>query len=117
MNLKDGWNASNGNRHFLPQVIIFQHRIFCFGITEHNLQALAQRQEYSAAACQFLPFGAELASPLGSQSYPKPEFIAPQNRHDGMHPDTMIRNFRALLTNTLDAMHRMAIYSGMRKGM
>jgi len=26
-NLKDGWNASNHNLHYLPQVITFQRRI------------------------------------------------------------------------------------------
>jgi hypothetical protein len=35
-----------------------------------------------------------------------------QNRHDGKYPDTMIKNFRALLNNTQDTMHRAAIYSG-----
>jgi hypothetical protein len=39
--------------------------------------------------------------------------MGPQNRSDGKHPDTMIKDFRALLDNTQDATHRMAIYSGM----
>jgi len=42
----------------------------------------------------------------------KPEFLGPQNRHDGKHPDAMIKDFRALLDNTQDATHHMAIYSG-----
>jgi len=41
-NLKDGWNASNHNLNYLPQVITFQHRIRCSEISELNLQALAQ---------------------------------------------------------------------------
>jgi hypothetical protein len=82
-NLKDGWNAFNHNFNYLPQVITFQCRILCFQIRELNLQALAQRQEYSAAACKVLPSGADLAAPLGSQSYAKPEFMGPQNRRDG----------------------------------
>jgi hypothetical protein len=31
-NLKDGWKASNHNRNYLPEVITFQRRIFCFEI-------------------------------------------------------------------------------------
>ena len=42
-NLKDGWNASNHNLNYLPQVITFQRRILCFEVRELNLQALAQR--------------------------------------------------------------------------
>jgi hypothetical protein len=110
--LKDGWNASNRNLNYLPQVITFQRRILCFAIRELNLQALAQRREHSATPCNVLPSGSDLAAPLGSQSYAKPEFIGPQNRGDGKHPDAMIKDFRALLDNTQDATHRMAIYSG-----
>ena len=78
-NLKDGWNASNHNRYYLPQVITFQRRILCFQIRELNLEALAQRRENSAAACNVLPSGADLAAPLSHQSYAKPEFMGPQN--------------------------------------
>jgi len=70
-NLKDGWNASNYNINYLPQVVTFQRRILCFEIRELNLQALAQHQENSAAACNVLPSSADLAAPLGSQSYAK----------------------------------------------
>jgi hypothetical protein len=94
-NLKDGWNASNHNLNYLPQVITFQRRILCFELRELNLQALAQRRETSAAACKVLQSGADLAAPLGSQSYAKPEFVGPQNRRDGKHPVTMIKDFRA----------------------
>jgi hypothetical protein len=114
-NLKNGWNASNHNLNYLPQVITFQCRILGFEIRELNLQALAQRRENSVAACKVLPSGADLAAPLGSQSYPKPEFIGPQNRCDGNHPDAMIKDFRALHNNTQDATHRVAIYSGTRE--
>jgi len=112
INLKDGWNAPNHNLNYLPQVITFLRRMLCFKIRELNLQALAQRRENSAAACTVLPSGADLATPLGSQSYAKPEFMRPQNCRDGKHPDAMIKDFRALLDNTQDAMHRLAIYSG-----
>jgi len=37
--------------------------------------------------------------------------MGPQNHRDGKHPDTMIKDFRALLDNMQDAMHRMAIYN------
>jgi len=114
-NLKDGCNAYNHNLNYLPQVITFQRRILCFEITELNLQALAQRRENSAAACNVLPSGADLAAPLGSQSYAKPKFMGPQNRRDGKHRDAMIKDFRALLDNTQDATHRVAIYSGTRE--
>jgi hypothetical protein len=29
-NLTDGWNASNHNLNYLPQVVTFQRRILCF---------------------------------------------------------------------------------------
>ena len=109
--LKDGWNASNNNLNYLPQVITFQHRILCFEIGKLNLRALAQRRENSAAACKVLPSGADLAATLGSQSFAKPEFMGPQNCRDGQHPDAVIRDFRALRDNTHDTMHRVAIYS------
>jgi len=115
INLKDGWNASNHNLNYLPQVITFQHRILCFEIRELNLQALAQCWEISAAACKVFPSSAVLAAPLSSQSYAKPEFMRPQNRHDGKHPDAMIKDFRELLDNTQDATHRAAIYSATRE--
>jgi len=114
-NLKDGWNASNHNLNYLPQGITFQGRILCFEIRELNLQALAQRRENSAAACKVLPSGPDSAAPLGSQSYAKPEFMMPQNHRDGKHPDAMIKDVRALLDNTQDATHRVAIYSGTRE--
>jgi hypothetical protein len=38
--------------------------------------------------------------------------MGPQNRRDGNNPDSVIKNFRALLDNTQDAMHRVAIYNG-----
>jgi len=108
--LKDGWNASNHNLNYLPQVMTFQCRILCFGIRELNLQALAQRRENSAAPSKVLPSGADLAAPQSPQSYAKPEFMGPQNRRDGMHPDAMIKDFRALLDDTQDETHRAAIY-------
>jgi hypothetical protein len=114
-NLKDGWNASNHNLNYLPHVITFQHLILCFEIRELNLQALAQCRENSAAAWTVLTSGADKAAPLVSQSYVKPECMGPHNRHDGKHPHPMIKDFRALLDNTQDAMRRMAIYSGMQE--
>jgi hypothetical protein len=74
MNLKDGWNASNHNLNYLPQVITFQHHILCFEIRELNLQALAQRWENSAAGWKVFPSGTDLAAPLCYQLYVKPEF-------------------------------------------
>jgi hypothetical protein len=38
--------------------------------------------------------------------------MVPQNCHDGKHPNAMIKDFSALLDNTQDAMHCVAIYSG-----
>ena len=38
--------------------------------------------------------------------------MGPQNRRDGKHSDTMIKDFRALLDNTQDAMHRVTISNG-----
>jgi len=45
----------------------------------------------------------------------KPEFLGPQNRRDGKHPDAMIKDFRALLDNTLDATHLTTIDKGTRE--
>jgi len=114
-NLKDGWNSSNHNRNSLPQVITFQRRILCFEIREPNLQALAQRRENSAATCKVLPSGADLAAPLSSLSYANPEFMGPQNRRDGKHPDAMIKDFRGLLDFRQDATHSVTIYNGARE--
>jgi hypothetical protein len=99
-NLKDGWNASNHNLHYLPQVIPFQRGILCLEIRALNLQALTQRRANSAAACKVLPSSADLAAPQSLQSYAKPEFSELQNRRDGKHPDTIIEDFRAFLANT-----------------
>jgi len=114
-NLKDGWNTSNRNLNNLPQVITFQRRILCFEMRQLNLQALAQCRENSAAACKVVPSGADLAAPMSLKSYAKPDFMGPQNRRDGKHPDAMINDFRALLDNTQDATQRAAIFSGMRE--
>jgi len=108
-NLKDGWNASNHSVNYLPQVITFQHCITCFEIRELNNQALAQHWENSTAASEVLTSSADLAGPVSPQSYAKPEFMGPQNRCDGMHHDAMIKDFRALVDNTQDAMHCVAI--------
>ena len=114
-NLKDGWNASIHNLNYLLQVITFQHRILCLEIRELNLQALVQRRENSTAPCKVLPSGADLAAPMCSQLYATPEFMGPQNCRDGEHPDAMIKDFRALLENTSEATHRVAIHSGARE--
>jgi hypothetical protein len=62
-----------------------------------------------------LPSSADLAAPLGSQSYAKHEFMGPQNRRDGKHSDAMITDFRALLDNLQDTTHCVTIYSGSRE--
>jgi len=108
---KDGWNTSNHNLNYLPQVITFQRRILCFEIRGLNLQALAQRWENSAAACKVLPSGADMAATQSHQSYAEPEFMGPQNRRDGKQPDAMIKDFRGLLDNTQDGTHCAVIYS------
>jgi hypothetical protein len=105
----DGWNTTNHNLNYLPQVITFQGRILCFESRQLNFQAPTQRRENSAAAGKVLHSGADLSAPLRSQPYAKPKLIGPQNRRDGKHPDFMIEDFRALLDNTQDAMHCMAI--------
>jgi len=114
-NLKDGWNASNHNLNYLPQIIIFQRRIQCFEIRKRNLQALAQHRENSAAACKVLSSGADLASPLSPHSYAKPQFMRTQNHRDGKCPDAMKKNFTASLNNVEEATHYAAIFSGMRE--
>jgi hypothetical protein len=110
-NLKDGWKASNHNFNYLPQVITFRCRILRFEIRGLNVQPLAQYWKNSTAACKVLPSSADLAAPQSPQSYTKPEFMGPQNCHDGMPPDATIKDFRALLDNTQDGTHCVAIYS------
>jgi hypothetical protein len=68
-NLHDGWNGTNHNLNYLPQVITFQRPTVCFEIREVNLRTLAHHQENFAAACKDLPSSADLAAPLGSSSY------------------------------------------------
>jgi hypothetical protein len=75
--LKDGWNASNHNLNCLLQGITFQRRILCFEIRELNFPALDQGWENSTAAFKVLSSGADLAAPLGSQSYAKAKFMGP----------------------------------------
>jgi hypothetical protein len=115
MHLKDGWNASNHNLNYLPQVITFQRRILCVKVRELNLQALTPHRENNTAAWKVLPSGADLAAPLSPQSYATPKFMGPQNRLDGKHPGAMIKDFRALLDNRQDSTHNVAIYSGTRE--
>jgi len=86
--------------------------LMCFKIRELNLQALARHWENSAATFKVLPSAADLAAPLSSQSYVKPELIGPQNCHDGKHADGTIKDFRALLDKTQDAMLCVTIYNG-----
>jgi hypothetical protein len=98
--LRDGWNPSNHNRNYLPQVLTFHCRILCFEIRELNLQALSQRWENYLATCKVLPSGTDLAACLGSQSYGKTELMRPQTLLDRMHPDGMIKDLRVLINNT-----------------
>ena len=102
-NLMEGWNASNHNLNHLQQGISFHSRILGFEITELNLQALDQRSENSAAACPVFPSSGDLAPPLSSQCYAKSEYLGPQSRRDGKHPDSMIKDFRAFLQNMQDS--------------
>jgi hypothetical protein len=113
-NLKDGCNASNHNFNYLPQIITTQNRILCDEVSELNLQAFGQLRENSAAPCKALPSSADLAALLTPQSYAKPELMGPQNRRDRKHPDTMIKDFTALLDYMQDATHRVAITCGTR---
>jgi len=68
-NLKDGWNASNHNANYPPPGFTFQHYILSFEIRELYLQALTQHRGSTAASCKVFPSGANLAAPMGSQSY------------------------------------------------
>ena len=112
MNLQGCWNASNHNLNYLRQVITCQRSILWIEIRELNLRALIQRRENTATTCKVIPPGADLAAPLGSQSYAKPKFMGPHNCRDGMSPDAMMKDFRALVDNTQGTTHRVAIYSG-----
>jgi hypothetical protein len=108
-------NAFNQNLRYLPQVIAFQRRILCFEIRELNLKSLAQHQMISANSRKVLSSASDLAAPLSLQSYAKPEFVGPQNSNDEMYPNTMVKDYRALLDNTGNVMHCMVIYRGTRE--
>ena len=108
-NLRDGRNASNHNLNYLPQEITVQGRILFFKMRELNLQTPAQRRKNSTAACNVLHSGSDLAAPVGSQSYARPEFMGPQNRCNGKNHDAMITIFGTFLDNAEDATHHAAI--------
>jgi hypothetical protein len=67
---------------YLLQVITIQRRILGVEIRELNLQAHTQRREIRTATCNLLSSDDDLAAPLSSLSYAKPEFIGHQNCHD-----------------------------------
>jgi hypothetical protein len=71
--------------------------------------------ENHAAVTKVRTSGANLGVPLSSQSYAKPHFTGLHNSHDGMHPDAMLNDFRALVDNTQDTMHHLAIFTGMQE--
>jgi hypothetical protein len=112
MNIKDGWNTPTNNLNNLPKVIRSQLSFLCLDIREINLQTLTECWENSAHACIVLRSGANLAAPLGSQSYAWPQFMGPNNRRDGNHPDAMIKESRALLDHSHNTTHRLAVYIG-----
>jgi hypothetical protein len=109
------WNAFNHILHYLPQVIAFQRRILCFDIRELNLESLTQRQMISATSRKVLSSASDLTVPLSLQPYAKPDFMGPQNSHDEKYPNTMVKDYRALLNNTGDVMHCVVIYRGTRE--
>jgi hypothetical protein len=41
--------------------------------------------------------------------------MGPQKRHDGTHPDAMMKDFRVFLNNTQDITHHVSISSGTRE--
>jgi hypothetical protein len=88
-----------------------QHHSLYIKIRELNLQALEQHVVKRAAPPIVFTSSVELAAPQSSQSYVKHKFMGPQYCHDGQHPDAIIKDFKALLNNTQDAMHRVAIHS------
>jgi hypothetical protein len=109
-NLNDGWNASNHNLGCLLQGLTFLRCIRYFKIRELNLQAIAQCSENGTATCKVLPSGSDLAAHLSFQSYAKAECMGPQNRRNDKPPDTIIKDFEALLDNTQEATHRVTIF-------
>jgi hypothetical protein len=109
MNPKNCWNPFNQNLKCLPQVITFQRPIVYFGARDLNLQALGQHRKNGSGAFNVPLSGTDVPNLLGSQSFAKPIFMGPQDRRDGKHPDSMIKDFRALLNNTQDTTHHVAI--------
>jgi len=90
-----------------------QYCIRSVEIGELNLQAPTHHLENIAAPCNVFASGADLPVFLNTQPYAKPKFMWPQNWHDRKHPDAMINDFRSFLDNTQEAMHPLAMYSGL----
>jgi hypothetical protein len=93
--ITDGRNTANHNLNCQAQVITCQCHICYYEIRELTLQRFAQYQVHSATPCQLSILGVDLPAVMSSLSYGKNEFMGPHNRHDGMHPDTIIKDVRA----------------------
>jgi len=115
MNPKDGGNTSKHNLNNLSQEIFLQHRILRFEIGELNLPSLIQHLELSTASGENLPPDADLAAPLSSQLWAKPEFMVPETYNDGKHPDAMNKDITVVLDNRQDTSHCIPMCSGTRE--
>jgi len=115
MNLKDGLERLQSQTQ-LPATsnhLSASHSQF----RNKRAQTLSLHSVFGEQRCclQVFPSGGDLAAHLSLQSYAKPELIGPQNHPGGKHPDAMIKDFGALLANTQDATHHVALYSGTRE--
>jgi hypothetical protein len=99
----------------MPQVITFQRCTVCVEIRQLNLQAVTQRGENSAATCNVPSSGTDLATPLNSQLYTKPELKGLQHCRDGNYPDLIIEDFREFLYNWQDSTHCVTLFKGTRE--
>jgi hypothetical protein len=70
------------------------------------------RRENSTAACNVLPFSADLVAHLSSQSNAKAKFIEPQICRDGKRSDAVIKDCRALHDTAEYSPYRLALYRG-----
>ena len=105
-NLKDGWNASNKNLDYLPQIFAYQRRVLCFEMRGLNRQAVQGSDDHHLAGKT-----ATIAGPSTASPFTQPMLISPQN--DNKTPDGQLKHFGALV-DSIDVVQRSALLNGTR---
>ena len=141
-NMKDGWNASNHNLDYLPQIFAFHRRVLCFEIRSLNLRSVERLRKDSdsdnnpwqiettipdPSSARQNPHSAEgLRTDSGNHrantatitgpSSASPLFTQPMlisPQNDSKTPDGQMKHFGALVDST-DVVQRSALLNGTR---